>query len=229
MKILSVETSSKICSVSILEDLNVIYEKTIDNELSHSENLMPLIKEAFDKSNLHLSDIDLFASSKGPGSFTGIRIGISSIMAFVDVTNKPCIGISSLEGLAYNIDSEYVCSIINAKNNNAYCALYKKENDYYTLIDDYLSDSIDNIVKTLSKYKDLGITFIGDGAIEFSDIITHNFENALFSDKNDMNSISIGKAAFYHYKNNLDFDKSLSPMYLKKSQAERQLEEGKLK
>lgn len=229
MKILSVETSSNICSVSILEDLDIIYEKTIENKLSHSENLMPMIKEAIDTSNLHLSDIDLFVASKGPGSFTGIRIGIATIKAFVDVTEKPSMGISSLEGLAYNItDSEYVCSVIDAKNDNAYCGLFKKEENHYNLVNDFLSDSIENIINSLSIYKDEKITFVGDGAVQFKDLITSNFPNCTISNKNECSSISIGLAAFEHYKNTLTFNDSLVPMYLKKSQAERQLEEGKL-
>lgn len=229
MKILSVETSSSICSVSILENLDILYEKTIENKLSHSENLMPIIKEAIDNSNLHLSDIDLFVASKGPGSFTGIRIGIATIKAFVDVTSKSSIGISSLEGLAYNVtDSEYVCSVIDAKNDNAYCGLFKKEENHYILINDFLSDSIENIINSLSKFKDEKITFVGDGAIQFKDIITLNFSNCTISNTNKCNSVSIGKAAFYHSNTSLKFDDSLAPMYLKKSQAERQLEEGKL-
>lgn len=230
MKILSVETSSSICSVSILEDKNIIYEKTIQNTLSHSENLMPIIKEAFDKTNLELKDINLFACSKGPGSFTGIRIGISTIKAFVDVFETPAIGISSLEGLAYNVeDSNLVCSIINAKNNNAYCALFKKVNEYYVLIDKFLSDSIYNIIEFLKKYKNGPITFVGDGTVEFKNILEENFFESKFCLNNDCSSVSIGIAALKHYKNNLKFDDSLVPMYLKKSQAERQLEEGKLK
>lgn len=230
MKILSVETSSPICSVSILEDENVIYEKTIENSLSHSENLMPIIKTAFDETNLELKDINLFACSKGPGSFTGIRIGISTIKAFVDVFETPAIGISSLEGLAYNVeDSEFVCSIINAKNNNCYSALFKKVDEAYILIDKFLSDSIQNIIEILGKFKNEPITFVGDGIVEFKSILEENFSKPKFCLNNDCNSVSIGIAALKHYKNNLNFDDSLVPMYLKKSQAERQLEEGKLK
>ena len=73
MKILSVETSSIVCSVAILEDNRILYKNSIDNALSHSENLMPMIKKAFDETNLTLADIDLFACSKGPGSFTGFQ------------------------------------------------------------------------------------------------------------------------------------------------------------
>lgn len=232
MKILSVETSSIVCSVAILEDNKVLYENSIDNALSHSENLMPMIKKAFDETNLTLADIDLFACSKGPGSFTGIRIGISTIKAFVDVYNKPSFGISSLEGLAYNVEnSKYVCSIINAKNNNAYAALYENKNGIYELKLDYLSTDITSIINKLNSFINEDITFVGDGSIEFNTLLKTAFKNANFAQNNanKCNAVSIGIAAFNHNNANLNFDNSLSPMYLKKSQAERQLEEGKLK
>ena len=76
MKILSIDTSSNICSVSILEDTTLIWEDHISDKLTHSENLMPMIKKSLENLNLSLSDIDLFACSKGPGSFTGIRIRV---------------------------------------------------------------------------------------------------------------------------------------------------------
>lgn len=232
MKILSVETSSIICSVSILEDNIVLYENSIDNALSHSENLMHMIKKAFDETHITLANIDLFACSNGPGSFTGIRIGISTIKAFVDVYDKTSFGISSLEGLAYNVkNSKYVCSIINAKNNNAYAALYENINGIYYLKSNYLSTDIISIVDTLKPYIDEEITFVGDGSVEFNELLKTTFKNSSFAQNNinKCNATSIGIAAFNHYKNSLDFNNSLSPMYLKKSQAERQLEEGKLK
>lgn len=232
MKILSVETSSIVCSVAILDNTTILYQNSIDNALSHSENLMPMIKKAFDETNLTLEDIDLLACSKGPGSFTGIRIGISTIKAFEDVYNKLSFGISSLEGLAYNIqNSKYVCSIINAKNNNAYAALFENKNDIYELKLDYLSTDINSIIGTLKPFSNDEITFVGDGSIEFNELLKTAFRNACFAQNNanKCNAVSIGTAAFNHYKNNLNFDNSLLPMYLKKSQAERQLEEGNLR
>ena len=80
MKILAVDTSSKICSVAILEDDNVLLEKSTDDEKTHSQNLMPLIDELFKETNLSLENIDLLACCQGPGSFTGIRIGIATMI-----------------------------------------------------------------------------------------------------------------------------------------------------
>lgn len=90
MKILSIDTSSKICSVCLLEDDKIIKEINIDDGNTHSQNLMPLIDEIFKSTNLTLDNIDLLACSKGPGSFTGVRIGISTIKAFADVKNIRC-------------------------------------------------------------------------------------------------------------------------------------------
>ena len=88
MKILAIDTSSKICSVSILEDNDVIIEKHTNDEKTHSQNLMPLVDEIFKESNLSLDDMGLLSCCLGPGSFTGIRIGIATIKAFADVKNR---------------------------------------------------------------------------------------------------------------------------------------------
>ena len=85
MRILAIDTSSKICSVCILEDNQLIIEKHNNDEKTHSQKLMPLIDMTFKESNLCLNDIDLLACCQGPGSFTGIRIGISTVKAFADV------------------------------------------------------------------------------------------------------------------------------------------------
>ncbi len=87
MKILSIDTASSICSVAILEDNKVIKEISNDDANTHSVKLMPQIEQLFKETNLTLNDIDLLACDKGPGSFTGIRIGISTVKAFLDVTN----------------------------------------------------------------------------------------------------------------------------------------------
>ena len=91
MKILSIDTSSSICSVAILEDNKLIKEISNNDSNTHSVKLMPQIEQILKETNLSLSDIDLLACDKGPGSFTGIRIGISTVKAFNDVTNIPSI------------------------------------------------------------------------------------------------------------------------------------------
>lgn len=91
MKILSIETSSNLCGVAILDDTTILKEISLDNGLTHSETLMPIIKEAFDSLNLDLKDIDLIVCDKGPGSFTGIRIGVATAKAFSDSFDIPAV------------------------------------------------------------------------------------------------------------------------------------------
>lgn len=229
MKILSIDTSSEICSVAILEDENVIKEISIEDANTHSVKLMPLIKHIFDETKLSINDIDLFACDKGPGSFTGIRIGVATIKAFADTTNKPCVGISSLMGLTYNIKYEgYICSLIDAKNNNVYYSLFKHENNKYEQIGEYLSEDINNVTNIL-KNCNKTIFFVGNGSIVYKDMLKSVLkENAKFANDitiNKLNAASIGKAAFDVYLNNKITTYPLSPLYLKKSSAERLLEE----
>lgn len=232
MKILAIDTSSKICSVSILEDNNVIIENHNDDEKTHSQKLMPLIDETLKQANITLDNIDLLACCQGPGSFTGIRIGISTVKAFADVKNIPIIGVTSLESLAYNIHSEgLIASIIDAKHDNVYFALYNVSNGIFETIIDPISDEINNIIPLLKHYNEK-ITFVGDGAAVHQDLIRQEIENSIFADhmQNIQTSISVGKSAFDKYNStNYQAVYSLSPIYLKKSQAEINLENLKNK
>ena len=228
MKILSIDTSSDVCSCALLEDEKVIKEINIKDGFTHSVNLMPQIDTLLSFCNLTINDIDLFACDKGPGSFTGIRIGIATIKAFCDVTFKPSIGISSLHSLAYNSNSKgYVCSLIDAKNNNAYYCLFHYSNGTYEQVGDYSLDNINNITEILRKY-DNKITFIGNGSIVYEDVIKSILNgNAIFSNNNDLIASSIGSLAFYVYSNNIKDDfYNLSPLYLRQSSAERLLHEN---
>jgi tRNA threonylcarbamoyl adenosine modification protein YeaZ len=128
MKILAVDTSSKICAVAVLEDEKVIDEIILDNGKTHSENLMPILKECLEKNNLELKDMNLIAVSVGPGSFTGIRIGIASIKPIAEVMNLPVASVTSLETLAKNVDvllknSSNEINVLNNQN-----SLNKEEN-----------------------------------------------------------------------------------------------------
>ena len=234
MKILSIDTSSKICSVSILEDTDLIIEKHIENELTHSQKLMPLVDEVLKANKLNLSDFDLFACSVGPGSFTGVRIGVSTIKAFCDVTNIQIASVSSLESLAYNtLDSNYkndaslVLSIIDAKNDNVYYGLFERKNDVFTPIGELGAKNIDEMIETLKKYHSSPILFIGDGAEKHQYHLLKHFSKATFVEDrlNKQTSASVGKAGYYHYMNeNVGDSNFITPLYLRKSQAERALE-----
>lgn len=230
MKILSIDTASSVCSVSILEDKKVIKEIKNEDENTHSVKLMPQIEQIFKETNLRLQDIDLLACDKGPGSFTGIRIGISTIKAFHDVTNIPTIGITSLMGLAYNVNFDgYICSLIDAKNDNVYYGLFDNIDKQYVKSGNYLAENINSVTEIL-KICNKPIFFVGNGSIVHKDVLKSSLkEKAIFTDNEDANELtatSIGIAAFDAFNNNkYDKEYNLSPIYLKKSSAERELEE----
>ena len=234
MKILSIDTSSKVCSVSVLEDTDVIVEKNIEDEKTHSQKLMPLLDNVLNSCNMVLTDFNLLACCVGPGSFTGVRIGVSTVKAFNDVTNIPISSVSSLESLAYNtLDSnfrdkaKYVCSIIDAKNDNVYYGLFERNNEEFTIVEELNAKNIYDMISTLKKYNSTPILFVGDGAEKHQYTILQHFSKSTFvEDKfNAQNSASTGKAAFYHFqRGNFGDSNYIIPLYLRKSQAERALD-----
>jgi len=223
MKILSIDTASNLCTVALLEDETRIKELIVDDARNHSEKIMPVIEEILQETNLALKDINLIVCDKGPGSFTGIRIGIGTVLAFQDILSIPCIGITSLESLAYNVKKDgLICSLIDAKNNNVYFGLFKLENNEYSQIGNLEFKTIDEIIALLEKYT-TPITFVGDGAILNKAFIQAHFKNCIFADKNELSSYSLGIAGLNTFKKGIET--SLMPLYLRKSQAERALEE----
>lgn len=223
MKILSIDTASNLCTVAVLEDENCIKEIIVDDARNHSEKIMPVIEQALNETNLNLKDIDLIVCDRGPGSFTGIRIGIGTVLAFQDCLNLSCIGISSLEALAYNVNQDgLICSLIDAKNDNVYFGLFKLDNNEYTQIGTLEFKTITDVISLLKQYS-TPITFVGDGTIAHKDILTNNFYDCTFCDKNELSSYSLGIAGLNTYKKGIQT--SVMPLYLRKSQAERALEE----
>lgn len=225
MKILAIDTATEVCSVAILEDKNVILERTLETVNTHSVTLMPLLQEVLSECNLTINDIDLFACDKGPGSFTGIRIGLSTIKAFCDVTNKPCVGITSLEGFAYKLSDTpnrdfIICSLLNANHGNAYCGIFNFNNGKLVLTHDYFSDSIDNILDFVNSLEK-NIFFVGNCFFLLKDMIESNSKKYEFDSHINISAVDIGKAAFDKFSSgdygNSDF---LTPLYLKKSSAE---------
>ncbi len=226
MKILSIDTASDICGVSILENNNLIINLDNNTGRTHSENLMPMIEQAFIQTNLTLKDIDLLVCDKGPGSFTGIRIGVATIKAFHDSLSIPCIGISSLEALAYAIkENEFIFSILDCKNDNCYFALYELKNSQYTEIIPPSTDTITNALKMCKQnVSSSNICFVGDGSDIYKTQICSEFETPIFAkpENNLLNSYYLGLAGLSKWEENKLDD--VLPLYLKKPQAQRHLE-----
>lgn len=214
MKILCIDTSSKLCGVGIFENEKLIDKIELNNGLTHSETLMPILKQILEKNSLVLKDFDLIAVDIGPGSFTGIRIGVATAKAFSDSLTIPCVGIDSLEILAYQIkEPSIVCSAIDCKNDNCYFALYELRNNEYVILEAPSAKTKQEVTDLLdSKYSNKEIKFVGDA----------------FSSKSLFNHLSVENlnlAALKKFTRNNLHGEEILPLYLKKSQAERQLEE----
>lgn len=232
LKILSIDTASDICGVSILENNKLLINLDTNSGRTHSENLMPMIEKAFSNTNLSIKDMDLIVCDIGPGSFTGIRIGVATSKAFSDSLNIPCIGVSSLEILAYNIknnlkNEDFVCSILDCKNDNCYYAIYQFKNDTLKEIIAPKADSIENFKNIVPNFEDKNITFVGDGIDIYKEYLSSLFKNAIFSKENILNSYSLGICGLEKFNNKQFCD--VLPLYLKKPQAQRQLEDNLLK
>ena len=212
MKLLSIDTSSDVCSVAILEDDKLIKELNITDSKTHSENLMPLVDKLFKETGLQLSNIDAISCSIGPGSFTGIRIGIATVKAMAQVFNLPVIGVTSLETLAELTNGDTVVSLIDAKNNQVYCGIFGDGQ--------YLADSINSIIEYLRKYDN--IKFVGNGAILHKELLEKELDNASFSGENVQSAFSLGKCAYRKFQKGEVYDAdTILPLYLRPSQAER--------
>ena len=214
MKILCIDTSSNLCSTAVLEDTKLIKKIELDNGFTHSESLMPTINSLLNSLNLSLKDIGLIVTDIGPGSFTGIRIGVATAKAFSDSLNIPTIGISSLEVLAYQIkENGLVCSTIDCKNDNCYFALYEFKNGSYIEVESPCAKSKQEVLNLLNeKYADKKMIFVGNGIPEKSSDFYLDIYN-------------LGIAGFKKFIENNNKGEEILPLYLKKPQAQRQLEQ----
>ena len=235
MKILAMDTSSNRATVALLEDNKLIKEKHINDSKTHSEKLMPLIDEVLKANNVTLNDIDLFACGVGPGSFTGVRIGVSTVKGFVDSTKKPCIPVSSFESLACSALREYfrevdfrsICVLIDAKNDSCYYGtFFKAEDSAFKIVDDSGYASNDEILNKLKEYP-FPIIFIGDAANNLKYKILEKYPKSVFAPPqfNDLNAENVGICGYYKQKLHMTGDGDiLNPIYLRKSEAERKLD-----
>lgn len=229
MKILSVDSSTESATCSVLDDDKLLGEITFNYKKQHSVILMTIIDFLLSNLSLTVKDIDGFVVSKGPGSFTGLRIGAATIKGLSQGSKKPFVAVSSLDALANNMayTEGIICPILDALRNNVYTALYEYKNDTLQRITDISIQSIDELIYTLSKY-DCNITFIGDALPKLKDIIKFGLPNAHFAPPflNVVKASSLGELGLKllnsGYNDNIY---TFSPIYIRKSQAEREYEE----
>jgi len=229
MKVLAFETSSMVASVALLDEEKVIVEFSVNNKKTHSQMLMPIMEQVISKIDIELKDIDVFAVSNGPGSFTGIRIGVSTVKSLAQALKKPVLGVSSLDGLAFNLVnfSDIICPIMDARNAQVYTALYRSNGTDIDRFEDYIAIRVSDLADMLNKLVE-NIMFCGDGAPIYKNILKEILgERAKFAQSPFMfqRASSIGFLALQKAKLNLVLEyNELQPFYLRKSQAEQKLE-----
>ena len=232
MKILSLDTSGTVASVAILDENVILGEYNINHNKTHSQKLMPMVNDLLNNLELKPADIDIFSVSVGPGSFTGLRIGIATVKGMAQALNKPVIGIPTLDGLAFNLAgySGNICPIIDARNDNIYIALYTF-NKYDLTLNmhvDYKALHIDELLNILSNKEP--IIFLGDGVLKHKEYLKEKLGTvASFAPSHNLlqRASSVGMAAFTKAKSGqLESYIDVLPLYLRASQAERLFKEN---
>lgn len=229
MKILAIDTSTLVAAVSVMEDERLLGEYIVNHKKTHSQRLMPMVKKLLEELELKPSDIDVFAVSTGPGSFTGLRIGVTTIKAMAYATSKPVVGVPTLDALAYNILIEdfIICPIMDARNNQVYTALYERKDGKLNRISDYLALPVDELADIIEE-KNKKVIFLGDGVENHRDFFKNRLKDSCEFAPGSMRlqrASSIAQIAYMKAKEGkTEYSIELVPFYLRKSQAERMYE-----
>lgn len=229
MNILAVDTSANVAAAALVSGGKLLAESMLNNKTTHSEKLMPMIDFVLKNSGMDITDIDLFAVANGPGSFTGLRIGVSTVKGLAHAVNKPIVGISTLAGLAYNLfeTDGLISPIMDARRSQVYNAVYKWEKGVFREIAPPRAIALDDCIKEFENEKK--VYFLGDGVPVHKEAIKEKMgDRAVFVPENNLNQRASSLAVLAEKKAALsetDDYNSLMPFYLRKPQAEREYEE----
>lgn len=224
MNILALDTSGPVAGVAILKNGEAAYEAMAVNRFTHSVSLMPMVEEGLARSGLSVRDIDLYAVTVGPGSFTGVRIGVSTVKGLAHGAQKPCIGINALEALASGVPFFVgtVCPIQDARAGQVYGAAFNAGMIPQRLIKDEalkLTEYLNKLAELPGPY-----LFVGDGVSVHMDMIASALKDkAVFSPAHVrfLRPLGVALLAEHCKERAVDYLK-LMPYYLRAPQAERQ-------
>ena len=231
MRILSLDSTALTATVALCEDERLIGLYTLNSGSTQSETLLPMVESMMGLLGWQISDVDFFACSKGPGSFTGVRIGAATIKGLAFDCEKPCIGVSTLEALAYHLKDlngskeAILCPVMNARRGQVYNALFRVENGVVSRICEDRALAISVLEQELSEY-DIPIYLSGDGyEITKQGMTKVNVANTP-EQLRYQNAYSVAMVALDAYRNgDRTSDAELSPSYLRLPQAERERNE----
>lgn len=228
MRILAIDTSTMMSSICILEDGKVKGDFSINQKETHSEMLVPLIKRLLDDLKLNLKDIDLLAVAHGPGSFTGLRIGMTSLKAIAQALDKPMVGISTLKAIAYNVlNGSRVVALLDARGTRYFAGFYHWHGQ--ELVEDFEGLIEEDLL--YEKVKDLGdLVFVGEGVEKLGKKIL-DLDNIRLAHS----GLNYGIAKNIAVLSKIEYDKGriqshfdIQPNYLRRSQAEINFDKNKL-
>ena len=228
MKILAVDSSSLAASCAILEDRRLVGEFYIDAHLTHSQTLMPMIDALLKSTQTTLEEIDLFAVSCGPGSFTGLRIGIACVKGLAYGTGKPCAPVSTLEGLCRNLEGceGTLCAVMDARRGQVYTAACTDGSFDKPLLAD-CAISLEELAEKLQNMPK-PIHLVGDGAAMCYNKLVNQVDGLRLAREavRMQHAYSVGLAALeLAQQNRLVSAAELAPVYLRLAQAQRELAE----
>lgn len=175
MKILGIDTSTPIGSVALIDGETLVAEHTLNIVQAHSSRLMPAIDTVLKWGDITAAELDGCAVGTGPGSFTGIRIGIATIKSLCYALDKPIVGVSTLEAIAYNLrwNEGLICPILDARRNEVYGAIFRCGDEWHRLSDDSCL-SIETFLASITesgRALPLQCTFVGDGLENYADAV----------------------------------------------------------
>lgn len=231
MKILAVEAAANVCSVALCEDARLLGEITVNNKKTHSQVLMPMLEELLAQCTTPFEEVDALAVSAGPGSFTGLRIGVSSVKGLAYAKNKPVYGVSTLEAMAYKLPgcADLVVPIMDARRNQVYCAAYAWADG---ALQEKIAPTAMGIDALCDSLKAFGAPcmFLGDGVPVHCEYITEVLGacarfapvGTALQSAAAVAAAALAKVAAGEKAENYA---TLQPIYLRKSQAEREYDE----
>lgn len=206
MKILSVDTSTIVATAAVADEERLICETIVNFQKKHSEKLMPAIDHMLKDAGLTIQEMDGFAIVNGPGSFTGLRIGMATVKGFAQALNKPVVPISTLEALAYNLPyaNGIICPILDAQRSQVYTGLYRASEDgnIQCEMNDAVVD-VEVLIQQLTNYTDAPVYVLGDGVPRFYDAIAAAIPTAV-KVKNHLNMNRASSAAVLAVERALD-------------------------
>lgn len=223
MKILAIDTSTTHSSCAVMDDNNIVGDFSINQSMSHNEILLVMVDEMLKKLNIDIEDIDLFVAVTGPGSFTGIRIGVTVVKALAMALNKPIVAVNTLEALSFGVFSDKKkIPLIDARGERVYYGVYEGINN-----ENIFAPALLTIDELLDEFSDKGeFVFVGDCVNLYKDRILENknFEitPACLNSCISKNACVIGKQKYE--RGDISDCFSLSPEYVRLSQAQRDLE-----